>query len=194
MSFGGILLHFINTVYVNWYSLMPARCQYKGKSTAQLKVRSTKKRRKRKEKINFWIWKSWVDTLKVACFLSQFRYKRTTWRFFCCSVQKRSCKYTDGFYDSSSARVKTILGPWRRWRVRSEIEKESDAFIGGTFQKRGGGWGGGGRGRGFLHMCITNIGQKNLSTNEGLQSNVHKAQVSGSMVGREGGEKRWDRS
>lgn len=32
-----------------------------------------------------------------------------------------------------------------------------------------------GGGGGFLHMCITNIGQKNLSTNKGLQSNVHES-------------------
>lgn len=34
-----------------------------------------------------------------------------------------------------------------------------------------GGWGGQGvkvRGRGFLHRCITNIRQRNLSTNEGF--------------------------
>lgn len=49
MSFGGIVLHFINTVYVNWYSLMPARCQYKGKSTAQLKVILTNKNKRMKE-------------------------------------------------------------------------------------------------------------------------------------------------
>lgn len=57
----------------------------------------------------------------------------------------------------------------RRERGGSEIEKESDGFIGVSFCRRG--W----EGEGFLYtMCITNIGQKNLSTNEGLQSNVHK--------------------
>lgn len=53
----------------------------------------------------------------------------------------------------------------------SKIEKESDSFIGVSFWKRGKE----GKEKGFLHMCITNIGQKNLSTNKGLQSNVHES-------------------
>lgn len=36
-------------------------------------------------------------------------------------------------------------------------------------------WEGPRRRRGFLHMCITNIRQKNLSTNKGLQSNIHES-------------------
>ena len=44
------------------------------------------------------------------------------------------------------------------------------------------------RGQGFLHMCITNIGQKHLSTNEGFHRvTFTKAQVSGAGRGRAGG-------
>lgn len=40
-------------------------------------------------------------------------------------------------------------------------------------------------------MCVTNIGQKNLSTNKGYRVTFTKAQVSGSMVrGSEEGEGR----
>lgn len=41
--------------------------------------------------------------------------------------------------------------------------------------------------RGLLHMCITNIGQRNLSTNKGYRATFTKAQV-GRDSGTEAGQ------
>lgn len=68
----------------------------------------------------------------------------------------------------------------RRERGGSKEENQTDLLEYLFARKKG-------RGRGFLHMCITNIGQKNLSTNEGLQSNIHEStglwQHGGGVVG-----------
>lgn len=72
----------------------------------------------------------------------------------------------------------------RRERGGSKEENQTDLLEYLFARKKG-------RGRGFLHMCITNIGQKNLSTNEGLQSNIHEStglwQHGGGVVGGWGG-------
>lgn len=87
----------------------------------------------------------------------------------------------------SSARVKTILGPtWRGALVA--LRKESDSCYWSIFlsERRGGG---GREGRGFLHMCITNIGGRIFQPTRVYRVTFTKAQVSGSMAtGSEEGE------
>lgn len=60
-------------------------------------------------------------------------------------------------------------------RGGSQIEKNQTALLEILFEREKKAWEGQRRRGGFLHMCITNIRQKNLSTNKGLQSNIYES-------------------
>lgn len=89
----------------------------------------------------------------------------TLFFFSVCSVDKRTCKYTDVFFFYALLICSGEGYPLTMIIGSVAALKESDGFIGVSFlegERRR-------RGKvGFLHMCITNIGQKNLSTNEGF--------------------------